>query len=367
MENQLVKVINESGLDKTKAQVLLENFSKYFEIAADWENKAKSLVVNDISQVAEMKMAREGRLFLKEKRVAVEKTRKQLKENSLREGQTIDAIAKILTNLILPIEEDLEAKEKFKELKEAQELAEITAKRIELLIPFNVAVDSKFIGFMPEENFAAYLTGLQVEKERKEEAERKAEEERIAKEKAEAEERERIRLENERLKKEAEEKEKALEAERKKQAEILAAQKAEAEKKAIEEAAKQAKIQAELKAKADAEKKALEEKARKEREAAEAKLKAEREEKLRIQAELEAKRKAEAEIEAKRIADEKAKKEAEEKAAKAPDKEKLKAWVQSFNINEAPATSVIFDPAKNTIEDKFNAFKAWATSQIENI
>lgn len=115
MDNQLITLINENGLDKTKSQVLLDNFSGYFDLAADWERKAKALVITSVEQTAEMKMAGEGRRFLKQKRVAVESTRKQLKEASLREGQTIDAIAKILKNLIEPIEKDLEEKEKFAE------------------------------------------------------------------------------------------------------------------------------------------------------------------------------------------------------------------------------------------------------------
>ena len=129
MENQLVKIINESGLDKSKGQVLLENFSNYFEVASEWEKKANELTVTSVEQVAEMKLAREGRLFLKDKRVTIEKTRKLLKENALREGQTIDAIAKILTNLIEPIEKNLEHKEKFAEIQEAKRIEELRSSR----------------------------------------------------------------------------------------------------------------------------------------------------------------------------------------------------------------------------------------------
>ena len=102
--NGLIQIINDSQLEKSKSDVLLENFSGYFEMAAEWERKANEIEITDVSQKAEMKLAREGRLFLKEKRISVEKTRKQMKEASLREGQTIDAIAKVLTNLIIPIE-----------------------------------------------------------------------------------------------------------------------------------------------------------------------------------------------------------------------------------------------------------------------
>ena len=198
-DNKLAVIIEESGLVTEKAKILLDSFSDYFDIAATWEKQAKTIVVTDASQIPEMKMARTGRLFLREKRIAIERTRKELKEQSLREGKAIDGIANVLKAVIIPIEEYLEKQEKFVEIQVAEE-----AERIRI------------------------------------EAEKKAEEERIAKEKAEAAERERIRKENERLKKEAEEKERAMATER-------AQAKAEAEK--------QQRILAEQKARAEAERK----------------------------------------------------------------------------------------------------------------
>lgn len=317
MANELAKVIDESGLDKTKATILLENFSNYFEIAADWESKAKALEITSIEQKAEMKMAREGRLFLREKRIAVEKTRKALKENALREGQTIDAIAKILTNLIIPIEEELSEKEKYAEIQEAKRKAALKAEREMELEPYMEFVPYGLdFGDISDENYIKVLDGAKLQHQAKLEADAKAEAERIAREKAEAEERERIRVENEKLKAEAEKNEMLLAKEREK---------------------------------AEAERKALEEKARAEREEAERKLQAEKElarqaaekaeaEKKRLEAEIEAKKIAEEnakkEAEAKVEAEQKAKLVAERKAKNAPDKVKLLELAIFFeNIN----------------------------------
>lgn len=237
-------VVRENGLDKSKADFLLEKFQDAFRLASDWELKAKMLTVTRDDQVAEMKMAREGRLFLKQKRIDIEKTRKEMKEQSLREGKAIDGIANILKALIEPIESFLEKQEKFLEIKEAEKREEL---RLEQL--------------------------------------KQAEEERIAKAKAEAEERERqriekekIKLENERLKKDAEEKAKALEIERKQQAEVLRKQQEEALRKQREIEAK-AKAErdiaiAEERRKAEEKAKALEEKSRIENEKLQAELKA---------------------------------------------------------------------------------------------
>jgi len=199
MSNKLAVIIKESGLEKTKAEILLNNFQEYFKIASEWEKKAKQIKVTEETQIADMKMARTGRLFLREKRIAIEEVRKQLKEQSLREGKAIDGISNVLKALIIPIEEYLGEQEHFVENKRKAEAEE---KRIE--------------------------------------EEKKIEAERIAKEKAEKIEQERIKIENEKLKKEAEERERKIAKERREQEEKLAKEKAkaEAERRKIEEKAR---------------------------------------------------------------------------------------------------------------------------------
>ena len=99
MGNELQVIVEKSGLEPTKAKTILEKFQNYFEIAAEWEKKSKVIVVTKATQEADMKLARVGRLFLKEKRIAIEKTRKELKEQALREGKAIDGIANVLKAL----------------------------------------------------------------------------------------------------------------------------------------------------------------------------------------------------------------------------------------------------------------------------
>jgi DNA repair exonuclease SbcCD ATPase subunit len=208
LENKLEVIVRESGLESTKAQFILMQFQDYFAIAAAWEIKAKGIVVTDDSQKAEMQMARAGRLFLKEKRVAIEKSRKELKEQALREGKAIDGIANVLKALIVPIEEYLDQQEHFVELREAA-----------------------------------------AEKKRQEEEAARIEAERLAKEEADRLEQERIRAENERLRAEAAERERVLAEERAK------VQKAEDDRRAAEaEALLRERKLAEDAAKADAEK-----------------------------------------------------------------------------------------------------------------
>lgn len=123
-ENQLQTIVRQSGLEPTKARTILTLFEDYFTIAEEWAIKAKAIVVTDGSQTAQIEAAREGRLFLKDKRLAVEKARKELKEQALREGKAIDGIANVLKALLIPIEDYLRTQEDFVEIKAKSEADE---------------------------------------------------------------------------------------------------------------------------------------------------------------------------------------------------------------------------------------------------
>lgn len=301
--NELVKVVETSGVEPQTATTLKESFLPFFEQAEEWKRKAEALVVTDATQVHDMKMARTARLALKEIRVNADKKRKELKEDSLRYGKAVQGVYNVIEFLIAPIEKHLQEQEDFVAIAEAKRKAELKASREMEIQPFAefVALGLNF-GEMTDEDYAKTLNGAKLQLQAKIEAEQKSEAEKIAKEKAEAEAREQQRLENERLKAEAEAKEKQL---------------------------------AEERAKAEAERKELEEKARKEKAVAEAKLKAEREAKEKLEAELKAKaeaeQKAKREAEAKEAAELKAKQDAEKKAKAAPDKAKLNDFAKMLD------------------------------------
>ena len=306
--NEIVKVVEQSGLEQQTAKTLLESFTPFFEKADEWRQKAETLVVTDVSQTREMKMAREARLALKEIRVNADKTRKALKEDSIRYGKAVQGVYNVIEYLIVPIEQHLEKQEKFAEIQEAERRAKLKAEREAEIQPYVEFIPYGLdFSVMTDEDYAKTLNGARLQLQAKVEAELRAEQERIAKEKAEAEERERIRIENERLRAEAEARERQM---------------------------------AEERAKAEAERKALEEQARKEREAAEAKLRAEAEARAKVEAELKAK--AEAEAKAKREAEEKAAAElkakqlAEKKAKAAPDKAKLTELAKTIGATVLP-------------------------------
>lgn len=312
MQKELQLAVQESGLETIQARTILDNFTGFFEQAKEWEIKAKSLVVTDISQSKEMAEAREARLALKEIRVNAEKVRKDLKEKSLREGKAIDGIANVIKALVVPIEDHLEKQEKFKELYEQAQIEKIHNERLNSLSQYVEDVSLYNLKDMSDEAFSKLLENSKIALEAQKEAEKKAEEERIAKEKAEKLEQERILQENTKLKAEAEAREKEREKER-----IEQEKKIEAERiKAKKEAEAREKIEAELMAKKEAE------------------------EKLKT------------EIEAKLQAEKLAKLEAEKLAELAPDREKLIAYAVELGTLEVPKLQT--KEAKETLSKALN-------------
>ena len=287
---ELTTIVEQQGLEKSKVEGLLTNFGKFFAEAKTIAADAKSIVVTDEAQKDLMLAAREKRLALKAIRVEVEKTRVELKEQSLREGRAIDGISNVIKALIVPVEEHLEKQEKFAELREAERLAKRHADRIESLSKYVEDVSLYNLKDMSDDAFAKLLASSKTAFEAQKAAEAKAEEERIAAIKAKEEEDRKIREENEKLRKEREEAEKA---------------------RAKEREAEQKKLEAERKAREEAEKKLAEEK--------------------RIQQEKE--RKAAEEAAAKKKAEE----DARHAAMVAPDKEKLLKLADTLQMIQFPA------------------------------
>lgn len=363
MENKLLEVINQSGLEKTKSDTLLENFSNFYEIASEWQAKANQIIVNDVSNVAEMKLAREGRLFLKDKRISIEKTRKQLKESSLREGQAIDSIAKMLTNLIVPIEENLELKEKFKEFEEKRVKDALRQSRQDEVNEYREFVPHNIdLADLTDIAFNTIKAGAKAQYDAKLEEQRKFEEEKVNAIKVSAldyERRNELRDNDLWFFVDADTKMMNFGTMTDKYYNGLFADLQKRKQDAINE---QERIRNEYE-KARKEKEELEKKMMQERNKAEKEKKLAEQEREKLKAELDKKEKEQREAERqKQLEEEKARKEAQ-KLAKAPVKKQLKAWVESFDIADCP----LHEQIAVDIIVKFEAFKQWSLKQIDNL
>ena len=203
-----VSIVNLSketaGVEASDAEKLQKAFEPFFQRVEDWKEKAMAIKVTNVAQRNEMAQAREARLILRDVRLNAEKTRKELKEDALRYGQSIDAIARMIKTAIEPIEAHLEQQEKFAEIQAAKEREERRQLREFEFSPFaEFAPTHVDIYAVDDEEYAHILSVCKGMYEAK-----RLESERIQAEKEEAarlerEENERIRAENERLKQEA--------------------------------------------------------------------------------------------------------------------------------------------------------------------
>jgi len=317
--------------------------------------------ITDVNQKREMKLFRESRLALRELRIEVENKRKTLKEDSLRRGKAIDGIANVFKALVVPIEEYLEEQEKFAERFEAQRIAELGAKRFDMLSEYGDATCFSNLGTMDDGAFSVLLDNMRLAKEAREAAAKKIEQERIEREAAEAAEQARqkelarleaIRIEEERQKREAE-----LKAAKEKAEKELAAQKAKAkkEREAAEALAKAERErheaeQREMEARAAEEKRIAQDKADREKRALEQKAKEMREAAEKEKEAREAMERQLAEQKAAQEAKEKAEAAARKKAENAPNKAKLQAFAESLRAIKVPTLTADCSEVQTEIE-----------------
>ncbi|MDD2462046.1 MAG: hypothetical protein PHT98_13300 [Kiritimatiellae bacterium] len=310
-----LQILKETGVEQSTATQLRFAFNEMFGQAERWMSQAQAIRVTDVSQVREMKMAREVRLALRQIRCDAENTRKRLKSDALAKGKAIDGIANVLKALIEPAEKHLQEQEDFAKRVEEQRIAALNeTRRLALSAYMDVSGLSENLAGLSQEQFDAMLYGAQQKRVREAEAAAEAERLRLA--------------EVERARKDAE----ALEEKRK-------AELAEARKRAAAEA--RARIEAERKADL------------------------ERMERTRIQAELAKKEAAERAAKAEADRQEAVRKAAEIRKAQAPDREKVLAFAETVRRLAVPElTSPSGVQARAELAAKVEGFARWIEGTV---
>lgn len=312
---------------------------------AEWSAMYLPLAIGGIDDKENYQAVHNARMTVKNARIDIEKTRKQLKENVIKVGRTIDGEAKRLTDLLTPIEKHLEAEEdRIDAEKEAIKIAEenrkaaIVQARWEALAAVGDNANLANLAALDDAMFADRLKFAtekwDAEQKAKAEAEAEAERQRI-------------------------EEEKRLAAERAKQERIRAEE--DARRKAEAEAlAKERESLAAERRKQEAEAEKLAEERRKITEQQEAQRRAENLARAIEVSAAQAREQEAARIEAERLAaEEKARQEAAEQErlkALQPDKEKLLAFANDVEEMELPRLS------KNAAKTKAGVEKAMATA-----
>ena len=318
-ETSLVKIkASDYGLEESKAKEIESLFTPMLSKMTELETEYNDILKEEINPET-CKRAKDLRLCYVKVRTGTAEIHKKAKEFYLNGGRFVDGWKNAQLFASGEKEKTLKSIEDHFENQEKERLEKLRLLRLELLKPFK-GIEPLALGYMQQDVFDNYLSGVKIAYEQKIAAEKKAEEDRLTAIEAERIRQEKIRLENIRLQKEAKKRELEINAEREK----IRKENEEKERLAEIERKKQAKILADQKAKAD-----------KERAELMAKNEAERKEKERLAEEIERKNQAEAkakkEAEAKIEAEKKAKVAAEKKAKLAPDKTKLLAFGQALN------------------------------------
>lgn len=368
-----------NGLAVDSSASLVKSFATHFSAFYAIVEEAKA--IKEDSPKAAQKM----RMKVRRIRLDAEKTREELKADSLRFAKAVEGINHLLLNDLVPVEKALERIEKLEEIKEANRIMALAETRRTELIKY---VNPEFydLGNMPVPQYNQLLDQSKIAFEKKIAEDAAIEAKRIADEKAiadarakkeadDAAEREKLKKENARLAKIAADAQKiALETQKKAAETLKAAQdkaakeKADMEKKAADEKAvadaktandkalKEAEDKKTEQARKDADAKATKEKADLAAKAerirldAEAKIKAEQD---KVKA-LEDAVKAKADEEAKKIQETKV---LEQKALAATDKVKLAALSAAIRAIRIPPLSS--KSLQTEIEEQFKKFPIW--------
>ena len=322
MTTEIVKInASDYGLEETKAQEIKAMFMPMLNKMDELEVQYNDILKREIDPET-CQMASDLRKVYVKTRTGTDEIHKKLKAFYLNGGRFVDAFKNAQAFASGEKEETLKAIEDHFENQERERLEKLRIDRLELLKPYT-DIEPLALGRMEQFVFDNYLAGVKLAHEQRIAAEKKAEDDRLVAIEAERIKQEKIRKENIRLKKEAEEKEKALQIEREKV------------RKDNEEKERLAEIE---RKKATDALKAQQEKADKERKELLAKAEKERQERERLEKEIADKKAAD---EKKKQDEEKARKAEEKKARLAPDKTKLLNFMQAINDLARPEVKSI--------------------------
>jgi len=174
-EKEISRRIDALGLPEDTSMLMKEKFVPFVIEAEKWRDIANSIVITQEGDKEKMKQARETRLALKGIRVNLEKERKALKKESLARSQAIDLIAGTLRTLIEPIEDILDEKERYDEIKAEERKQALWQKRSQELAKYELKENQLDLREATEEEYQRFLALLEEARLKKiaEEEERK--------------------------------------------------------------------------------------------------------------------------------------------------------------------------------------------------
>ncbi|MES2706102.1 MAG: hypothetical protein V4726_05800 [Verrucomicrobiota bacterium] len=194
------EAVNESLLPRADTAVILTEFQSKIE---SLRRTAETLNVTDITDLAGQKLARETRLQIRQIRIASDKKREGMVDGMTKEVRRINAGFKEIWDGATRLEKRLQEQEDFIEIETARLEDERRTARSNEIRPYLTSFPAVDLGKITEDEYQAVLSDARDLRELKLAREAKEKADRLAKEKEEADQRERDRLENDRLRDEA--------------------------------------------------------------------------------------------------------------------------------------------------------------------
>ena len=168
-------IISENNVDKPSISGLLDVFQPFLNSVKKWQIESESISVTDVNQKKEMAEARRIRLELKNARVSIEKKRKLLKENLIRDGRIIDGFANVCKKIIEPLELRMQENEEFEERLESKRKLELRLSRESALKVYGIDTNGYNLENMPVHSFEQLLANSKLAFEKQEEMRKKEE------------------------------------------------------------------------------------------------------------------------------------------------------------------------------------------------
>ncbi len=122
--HEITDLIRVADIPRNEAELILSQFRDHIRIISKWERDGQELIVTDETQTSKMETAGIARKAVMKARTSAKRMHDELKSESLRRGQFIDGIYRVIAAHAKKIEEHLIAQEKYIERKREAELAE---------------------------------------------------------------------------------------------------------------------------------------------------------------------------------------------------------------------------------------------------
>ena len=181
---ELVPVLSVSGAQVSLQNQVVQTLADFITKAKEWNTTIESLHITSADEIGKMKMAKEGRLTLKNMRLNGKKTVEGIRK-SIKDRMASDIIEdklwmkswQIVEDIYDNLESKLEEKENFAKKLEEERIKKLKEDRENQLTPYSAFVPFGIdLAGMGEEDFQKVLSGAKLQHEAKVEQDRKAEE-----------------------------------------------------------------------------------------------------------------------------------------------------------------------------------------------